>query len=75
MNQRDRRKKVRVSSKAVQGIVNVAAIDCDAASNKQLCGEYGVQGFPTIKASYPHLASYQTLPFVSCYLAKLETCC
>lgn len=26
------------------------AIDCDAAANKPLCGEYGVQGFPTIKA-------------------------
>lgn len=26
------------------------AIDCDAAANKPLCGEHGVQGFPTIKA-------------------------
>ena len=26
------------------------AIDCDAAANKPLCGEQGVQGFPTIKA-------------------------
>lgn len=33
----------------LEGLVNVAAVDCDAASNRQLCGEYGVQGFPTIK--------------------------
>ena len=33
----------------VQGFVNVAAVDCDDASNRPLCGEYGVNGFPTIK--------------------------
>ena len=35
----------------VQGMVNVAAVDCDDASMKSLCGKYGVQGFPTLKVS------------------------
>ena len=26
------------------------AVDCDEAPNKPLCAEYGIQGFPTIKA-------------------------
>ncbi|BDA46353.1 probable protein disulfide-isomerase DDB_G0275025 [Coccomyxa sp. Obi] len=33
----------------LQGMVNVAAVDCDDASLKSLCGKYGVQGFPTLK--------------------------
>ena len=32
-----------------QGIATVAAVDCDDTSNQPLCGEYGVQGFPTLK--------------------------
>jgi hypothetical protein len=32
-----------------QGIINVAAVDCDVAEHKNLCGRFGVQGFPTIK--------------------------
>jgi len=35
------------AGKALKGIVGVGAIDCD--QHKQLCGQYGVQGFPTIK--------------------------
>jgi hypothetical protein len=50
------------------GLVNFAALDCDEDSNKPLCvrpmlvprasislrqGQYGVQGFPTIKVSCP----------------------
>jgi hypothetical protein len=34
---------------AWQGIVPVVAVDCDAESNKKLCAEQGVRGFPTIK--------------------------
>ena len=34
----------------MQGIATVAAVDCDDKGNQQLCGEYGVQGFPTLKA-------------------------
>jgi Thioredoxin len=33
----------------VQGIATVAAVDCDAEANKQLCGRYEIRGFPTIK--------------------------
>lgn len=37
-------------AKGLEGVVNVAAVDCDA--NKGLAGEYGVKGFPTIKLFY-----------------------
>ncbi|KAL3148687.1 hypothetical protein ABBQ38_014102 [Trebouxia sp. C0009 RCD-2024] len=33
----------------LQGIATVAAVDCDNADNQPLCGEYKVQGFPTLK--------------------------
>ncbi|KAL0020067.1 hypothetical protein WJX79_001481 [Trebouxia sp. C0005] len=33
----------------LQGIATVAAVDCDDQSNQPLCGEYNVQGFPTLK--------------------------
>ena len=33
----------------MQGIATVAAVDCDAEANKQLCGRYEIRGFPTIK--------------------------
>ncbi|KAF0774950.1 hypothetical protein AaE_001350, partial [Aphanomyces astaci] len=35
------------AAKALDGIVNVAAVDCD--QHKELAGKYGVNGFPTIK--------------------------
>ena len=35
------------AAKALKGIIGVGAVDCD--QHKQLCGQYGVQGFPTIK--------------------------
>lgn len=35
------------AAKALKGIIGVGAIDCDV--HKQLCGQYSVQGFPTIK--------------------------
>ncbi|GAA6020975.1 hypothetical protein JCM11491_001572 [Sporobolomyces phaffii] len=34
---------------SLKGIVNVVNVDCDEDQNKQLCGEYGIQGFPTLK--------------------------
>lgn len=37
------------AAKALKGAVNVGAVDCDQESNKPLCGQYGVQGFPTLK--------------------------
>ena len=39
------------AAKALKGVANVGAVDCDQESNKPLCGQYGVQGFPTIKVS------------------------
>ena len=33
----------------LQGMVTVAAMDCDEEMNKKLCSQYGVKGFPTIK--------------------------
>ncbi|BGP24318.1 hypothetical protein JCM10295v2_003228 [Rhodotorula toruloides] len=34
---------------SLKGIINVVSVDCDADENKPLCGEMGIQGFPTIK--------------------------
>ncbi|GAA6062131.1 hypothetical protein JCM10212_003166 [Sporobolomyces blumeae] len=34
---------------SLKGLVNVVNVDCDEDQNKPLCGEYGVQGFPTLK--------------------------
>jgi len=32
---------------SLKGLVKVGAINCD--DEKELCGSYGIQGFPTIK--------------------------
>lgn len=37
------------AAKSLEGIVNVAAVNCDADENKALCGQQGIQGFPTLK--------------------------
>lgn len=31
------------------GIFTFAAVDCDEASNRALCQEFEIQGFPTLK--------------------------
>ncbi|KAI8897064.1 hypothetical protein BC833DRAFT_527527 [Globomyces pollinis-pini] len=33
----------------LKGLVKMAEMDCDNSQNQQLCGQFGVQGFPTIK--------------------------
>ncbi len=33
----------------LHGIVTIGAVDCEVDSNKPLCRQYGVQGFPTLK--------------------------
>ncbi|MEW5313174.1 MAG: hypothetical protein WDW38_004763 [Sanguina aurantia] len=38
------------AAKALKGIVGVGAVDCDV--HKDLAGEFGVKGFPTIKLLY-----------------------
>ena len=35
------------AAKALKGIIGVGGVNCD--EHKQLCGQFGVQGFPTIK--------------------------
>ena len=37
------------AAKALKGTVGFGAIDCDQEANKPLCGQFGIQGFPTIK--------------------------
>lgn len=34
---------------SLDGIVKFGNVDCDADSNKGLCAQYGIQGFPTLK--------------------------
>ena len=31
----------------------VVAVNCDDDNNKPICGQMGIQGFPTIKVFYP----------------------
>jgi protein disulfide-isomerase A6 len=38
------------AASSLSPLIPFYAIDCDAVANKPLCGEQGVQGFPTIKA-------------------------
>ena len=37
------------AASSLSPLVPFIAIDCDADQNKQLCGQYDVKGFPTIK--------------------------
>ncbi|KAI9304224.1 hypothetical protein BJ944DRAFT_240754 [Cunninghamella echinulata] len=37
----------------LKNFITVAAINCDEDENKPLCGQYGIQGFPTIKLFRP----------------------
>lgn len=38
------------AASALSPLIPFYAVDCDDAANKRLCGEYNIQGFPTIKA-------------------------
>ncbi|TYJ55893.1 protein disulfide-isomerase domain [Cryptococcus floricola] len=38
------------AAQSLSPLIPFYAVDCDDASNKPLCAEYGIQGFPTIKA-------------------------
>jgi len=37
------------AAKSFKSLVPLYAVDCDAEENKPLCGQQGVQGFPTVK--------------------------
>ncbi|KAL3231033.1 Protein disulfide-isomerase MPD1 [Nakaseomyces bracarensis] len=39
--------------KVSDGVYQVAAVNCDLEKNKQLCSQYGVQGFPTLMVFKP----------------------
>ena len=41
------------AAKNLAGIAKVAAVNCDEESNKAFCGQFGVQGFPTLKIIKP----------------------
>jgi protein disulfide-isomerase A6 len=41
------------AAKNLDGLANVAAINCDDDENKAFCGQMGVQGFPTLKIMTP----------------------
>ncbi|KAE8376730.1 hypothetical protein BDV26DRAFT_265084 [Aspergillus bertholletiae] len=41
------------AAKNLDGLANVAAVNCDDDSNKPLCGRLGIQGFPTLKIVTP----------------------
>ncbi len=41
------------AAKAMKGVINFGAIDCDVESNKPLCGQFQIKGFPTIKVFEP----------------------
>lgn len=41
------------AAKNLNGLAQVAAINCDEESNKPFCGGMGVQGFPTLKIIKP----------------------
>ena len=37
------------AAKSLDGLANVAAVNCDDESNKAFCGRMGIRGFPTLK--------------------------
>ncbi|ORZ03680.1 hypothetical protein BCR43DRAFT_483775 [Syncephalastrum racemosum] len=41
------------AAKNLEGLITVGAVNCDDDANKPLCGQYGIQGFPTIKVFRP----------------------
>ncbi|CUS20323.1 LAQU0S01e04060g1_1 [Lachancea quebecensis] len=41
------------AAKNLDGIVQVASVNCDLAKNKQLCAKYRVEGFPTLMVFRP----------------------
>ncbi|KAJ9132109.1 Protein disulfide-isomerase MPD1 [Pleurostoma richardsiae] len=41
------------AARNLEGLANVAAVNCDDDANKPFCGSMGVQGFPTLKIVRP----------------------
>ncbi|MCJ1394068.1 hypothetical protein MMC18_006946 [Xylographa bjoerkii] len=43
------------AAKSLEGLANVAAVNCDDEDNKAFCGSMGIKGFPTLKTVRPTL--------------------
>ncbi|MCJ1479057.1 hypothetical protein MMC13_007741 [Lambiella insularis] len=43
------------AAKSLEGLANVAAVNCDDESNKAFCGSMNIKGFPTLKTVRPTL--------------------
>ncbi|SCU82428.1 LADA_0C05204g1_1 [Lachancea dasiensis] len=41
------------AAKSLDGIVQIASVNCDLAKNKRLCAQYRVEGFPTLMVFRP----------------------
>jgi len=43
----------KIAANKLKGLAKVVAVNCDDDNNKPICGQMGIQGFPTIKVFYP----------------------
>ena len=59
------------AAKNLAGLARVAAVNCDEETNKPLCGEMGVQGFPTLKIVKP--GTQRGRPVVEDYQGQRST--
>ncbi|CCH60609.1 hypothetical protein TBLA_0D01010 [Henningerozyma blattae CBS 6284] len=50
------------TAKQLNGIVQIAAINCDLDMNKQLCGQESIEGFPTLKVFRPPKINFNVKP-------------
>lgn len=41
------------AAKNLQGLVTLGAVNCDEDTNRGLCAQYEIKGFPTIKVFQP----------------------
>jgi len=43
----------KLAAKKLKGLAKVVAVNCDDDNNKPICGQMGIQGFPTVKVFHP----------------------
>lgn len=43
----------KIAANKLKGLVKVVSVNCDEDANKPICGQMGIQGFPTIKVFHP----------------------
>ena len=56
------------AAKSLEGLANVAAVNCDEESTKPFCGSMGIKGFPTLKTV--RVTSKTGKPIISDYNGK-----